>query len=372
MNPFNYISIAQGDNFYDRKEETQRIVKTLSGGNNIVLFAPRRYGKTSLVFRVMSELESKGIVCVYMDLMPVYSLESFVELYLQALYKKQTFFEQFIQLLSSLKNIRPKLTFSDDGKPVFGIEYQQPKIDIATVSQILELPEKMSQNGKRIVVVFDEFQEVNKLNKFGFEALIRSKIQLQHNVNYMFLGSKTHLIKEMFMAKNRPFYNSAMTIQLSSLPTADTCEFLQSKFGQDMINISEEMCKYIISYAENIPYYIQLLSAEIWQYMMPDLRVVTKEIVDESFKRIVELKRDYYFELNDKLSALQRRLLLSIANSGKNIYSSAYIAQYHLIGASSIQKAVVVLQDEGLVDKDSDAYFVSDPFFRSYLLNYAS
>ena len=83
MNPFNYISIAEGDNFYDRKEETKRIVDTLSGGNNIVLFAPRRYGKTSLVFRAMQQMEQNGISCVYLDLMPVYSLESFAELYLQ-------------------------------------------------------------------------------------------------------------------------------------------------------------------------------------------------------------------------------------------------------------------------------------------------
>ena len=103
MNPFNYISIAEGDNFYDRTDETKRIVDALAGGNNIVLFAPRRYGKTSLVFRAMQRLEQQGVSCVYMDLMPVYSLESFAELYLQALYRKQTGLERFIQMVSARK-----------------------------------------------------------------------------------------------------------------------------------------------------------------------------------------------------------------------------------------------------------------------------
>ena len=61
MTPFNYISIVEGDNFYDRTDETKRIVDALAGGNNIVLFAPRRYGKTSLVFRAMQRLEQHEV-----------------------------------------------------------------------------------------------------------------------------------------------------------------------------------------------------------------------------------------------------------------------------------------------------------------------
>ena len=80
MNPFSYGTIVKGDHFYDRKEECDRIVSTLSNGNNLVLFAPRRYGKTSLVFRAIEELEKKGITCIYFDFLPVYSLETFVNL----------------------------------------------------------------------------------------------------------------------------------------------------------------------------------------------------------------------------------------------------------------------------------------------------
>lgn len=370
MNPFNYISIAQGDYFYDRKYETERIVNTLVGGNNVVLFAPRRYGKISLVFKAMDELEKQGISCIYMDLMPVYSLDSFVKLYLNAMYKKQTATEKFIQLVSSLKNIRPKLTFDDSGKPQFGIDFIEPTIDISTVAQVLELPEKMAVEGKKVVVVFDEFQEIRNLNKFGIEALLRSKTQLQHHANYLFLGSKTHIMQDMFMAKNRPFYHSAMTMQLSVLPTADTQEFLKIRFQQSNIEISQEMCDYIIERTENIPYFIQLLAAEVWQYLIPDLHTVTREVIDECFLRVVELKIDYYLELYNRLSPMQKRLLCAIAVSGKNIFSGSYIAQYRLGGASSVQKALTVLLEEAVIDKEQETYFLSDPFFKFYLLHY--
>ena len=47
MNPFSYGTIVRGDSFFDRKEETKLLIDTLSGGNNVVLFAPRRYGSLS-------------------------------------------------------------------------------------------------------------------------------------------------------------------------------------------------------------------------------------------------------------------------------------------------------------------------------------
>lgn len=372
MNPFNYISIAEGDSFYDRKEETKRIVDTLQGGNNVVLFAPRRYGKTSLVFRAMSQLEQSGISCVYFDLMPVYSLESFAELYLQALYRKQTSFERFIQMVSALKNIRPKMTFDDFGKPQFGIEFAETKVSPATIAQILELPEKMAKEGKRIVVVMDEFQEIRKLHKFGLEALMRSKIQLQHHANYLFLGSKTHIIQDMFLEKNRPFYNSASTLPISTLPERETIDFITSRFASSNIRISEDLCRYIIARVENIPYYIQLLCAEVWQYMMPELHEVSSDIIDKCFIRAVDLKSDYYFERTNRLSALQKRLLDALTRSGDNIYSAEFIKRNQLVGASSLQKAVAVLLDEGIIDKKGSTYSICNPFYKYYLINYAS
>lgn len=368
MNPFNYISVAQGDNFYDRTEETDRMVKTLSGGNNIVLLAPRRYGKTSLVFKVMDELEKQGIICVYFDMMPVYSLESFVELFTQAIYRKQSVKDRFLNLVSQLKNIRPKLTFDSVGNTDFGIDFIEPRVTVSTVADVLDLPEKMSQGRNRIVVVFDEFQEIRRFEKFGLESLMRSKIQLHHDANYLFLGSKTHLMQDMFMAKNRPFYNSAMVMQLSVLPEQETCHFLQRRFAASEIVIDDTMSRYLISCADNIPYYVQLLAAEVWQYMTPDLHDVTKDIIDECFTRVIELKHDYYFELFDRYSPSQKRLLQSIARSGVNVFSSDYISSNRLVGASSIQKSLSVLIESGLVERIDSSYFIGDPFFRRFLL----
>src|SRR3990172_11464056 len=100
MNPFSYGTIVKEPYFFNRHEECERIVTTLSGGNNLVLFAPRRFGKTSLVLRALDELEKRNYVCIYFDFMPVYSRESFIESYSKALIAKQGNLQKTIKAVS--------------------------------------------------------------------------------------------------------------------------------------------------------------------------------------------------------------------------------------------------------------------------------
>lgn len=373
MNPFSYGTIAQGDYFYDRKEESELIVSTLSGGNNLVLFAPRRYGKTSLVFKVIELLELQGFTCIYFDFLPVYSIETFVNLYISAIEKKQSNLQKLLQTISTVvKNIRPKLTFNSEGKPEFGIDFIENKVSIQTLSEVLDLPEKLFLSGKKTIVIFDEFQEITKLNKYGFENLLRSKIQQQLKVNYLFLGSQTHLLTDMFNNKNRAFYNSASHLQLGTLPYEDTIAFLQEKFSGSAIQIDRQTSLFLIEQSENIPYYIQLLAAEIWQYMITSQTKVTHEIVISCSKRIVELKSDYYYELFDRQSVMQKQLLKALVISGENVFSADYVKRFRLSTTSTTQKAILVLMDSGLIDKTGNTYFISDPFFKRFIQNYAS
>lgn len=102
--------------------------------------------------------------------------------------------------------------------------------------------------------------------------------------------------------------------------------------------------------------------------MVPDLGVVSKDIVDECVSRIIEMKHDYYFELFDKFSAAQKRLLAALAQSGENVFSSHYVSKYRLVGASSIQKSLAVLTEAGVVEKAGPIHTIGDPFFRRFVL----
>ncbi|MDR0574497.1 MAG: ATP-binding protein [Tannerella sp.] len=368
MNPFSYGTIVRGEQFYDRKEECARIVKTLSGGNNLALYAPRRFGKTSLVFRAIEELEAQGFICVYFDFMPVFSPESFVRLYTKVLSSKQSNLQKFAKTFASLiKTLRPVLSFDAEGTAEFSVDFVTGTVDETVISQLLDMPEVIAGTDRRVIVFFDEFQEAEKLNNIRFEGLLRSKIQQQVRTNYLFFGSKTHLLKELFNDKKRAFYNAVSQMTIGRLPENDTVAYLQEKFAASAIQLSEETARYIISVTFGIPHYIQLLAAEIWQYAINTYPVVTEKIVDKSAQHLLILKSDYYMELFDRQSKSRKQLLQALTVSGKEIFSSAYIKKHFLPGISTLQRAVKGLITDGTIEKINDEYFISDPFFKLFV-----
>ena len=368
MNPFSYGTIVKASNFYDRKQECAKLVSTLSGGNNMVLYAPRRFGKTSLVFKAIEQLEQLGFLCVYFDLMPVFSPESFVRLYTKAVSAKQSNLNKWAKTFTSItKNIRPVLTFGEDGTPQFSIDFANTKVDETVVSQLLDMPEYLAGKNKRVIVFFDEFQEVEKLKDINFDALLRSKIQQQQKTNYLFFGSKTHLLQEMFNNKKKAFYNSASQMTIGALPQQDTIEFLQTKFAASSISIDENTAKYLIAVAADIPHYIQLLASEVWQNTVNNQTIVTKEIIDECTQKALAHKSDYYMELFDRQSQSRKQLLKALTIEGASIFSSEYIRKHRLPAASTLQRSVKELINNGIIEKNGTDYFITDPFFKLFI-----
>ncbi len=371
MNPFVYGTVVKGPNFFDRKDELERIVETLSGGNNLVLYAPRRYGKTSLVIKAMESLTSLGFLCIYFDFMSVYSRESFIEVYTKAILSKQGNIERSFEVASKfIKSIRPKLSFDQNGLPEISIDFTEHKISDKTIDAVIDLPEKLSGKKKRYILIMDEFQDISKLNGENFEKLLRSKIQHHANVNYIFLGSKTHLLSDMFANKSRAFYNSAFTINLSALPVKETINFLIDRFSLNNITLDEETASYLIEQAGNIPYYIQFLASEVWQYIINQKQIVDKEIINVCSNKILDLKSDYYLELFDRQTAYQKKLLKALAISNTNIFSADYAKRFRLSAQSTTQKALTGLINNGVIEKNLNEYSFDDPFFKQFILRY--
>ena len=369
MKPFLYGTIVDADNFYDRKNECARIAATLTGGNNIVLYAPRRFGKTSMVFKIIEQMEETGFICIYFDMMPVFSPESFFRLYTKALSTKQSSLDKFAQTFTSIiKSIRPVISFGQDGKPEFSVDLANTAVDETVISQLLDMPELIAGKGKRVIVFFDEFQEVKKMENIKFEALLRSKVQQQKKTNYMFFGSKTHLLKEMFNNKKRAFYNSASQMTIGHLPERETIEFLQKKFSLSNISIDKETAKYLIAVAADIPHYIQFLASEVWQNTVNSKPVVTRSIIDDSVHNVLAHNNDYYMEIFENRSQSQKQLLKALAYEGKNIYSADYIKKYRLPAVSTLQRSAKNLISKGIIEKKGVEYFIADPFFKMFMM----
>ena len=166
----------------------------MSGQSNVVLYGPRRYGKSSLVAELVGDLEKAGVPCVTIDVVKVPSIDMFVSAYATKVYRRlaPVAFE-FKKLLAFLKSLRPKLTLDQTGEAGLSFDPSDSPIGAEALTEVLDLPQKLLSGKGRAVVVFDEFQEVKDLlPNDGFERIMRSAIQSHRNVSYVFLGSRYH------------------------------------------------------------------------------------------------------------------------------------------------------------------------------------
>lgn len=370
-NPFKFGKIVYDKHFYNREKEVSKIKATLSSGNNIALYAPRRYGKSSLIARALSQLEIEGFTCVHFDFMSVYSQKTFIQSYAQEILKsqKKTDLKAVIAKFTSfVKNIKPSVSFDQAGNPEFSIAFLENTDKEESLKDVINLPEALASDHKKFIIAFDEFQEINKLNGENFEKLLRSQIQKHKNVAYVFFGSKTHMLKDMFNNKNRAFYNAAYIMNLEKMDEKDSIVFLQNAFHSSKISLSNKMAQYIIQQAENIPYYIQFLAHQIWEYAMINrIDAIEPSIVDDSLQSILDLKNDFYWELLNNQSIQRKKILFALSQDARELYSVYTSGKYELGAASTTQKALEVLISEGIIEKDREHYEFSDPIFKRFI-----
>ena len=68
-NPFTFGDLALDEAFTDRDDELRELVSDMRNGQNVLVYAPRRYGKSSLVLRAAQEAMRRKVLVGYCDLM---------------------------------------------------------------------------------------------------------------------------------------------------------------------------------------------------------------------------------------------------------------------------------------------------------------
>ena len=332
-NPFVVYGYKGAEYFCDRQKETEKMISTLHNERNITLVAPRRMGKTGLIHHVFHQMEEQyeGVKCFYLDIFATKNLE------------------QMVQLMAS--EIIGKL----DLKPSEGRE---------SLKRIFEY---LKQSGKRCYIAIDEFQQILSYPEDGVEAMIRSYIQFLPNVYFVFSGSQQHMIQEMFLSANRPFFQSSLVL---SLPCIE--EPVYRKFANRLLSslhrvIDESVFSYIYQQSDSVTWYVQAILHGIYEHGSYG---ITKSLVDEVIQELIEEQAMAYQNYCAWLTENQQMLLLAIASESlvSSPLSQQFISTHHLPATSSVKTALKALVDKQLVSKTPKGYLVSDRFFAKWLV----
>lgn len=253
---FVYGMSVGGSNFTDRIEETKRIKLDFENGVNVILISPRRMGKTSLIKKVISEVDNPMIKIVYMDIYDCRSEYDFYNRFAETIMRSTgNHAEQVIENIKRfLVRVSPKLSFSPEPNSEFSVSLGITPKNYSP-EEILNLPERIAQEqGVRMVVCIDEFQQIGEFtDSLTIQKRLRGAWQHHQNVSYCFFGSKKHLMENIFQSRRMPFYQFGEMIHLKCIPTEYWVPFICSRFEKYGKKISEAYAGRICQVVKNYP-----------------------------------------------------------------------------------------------------------------------
>jgi len=365
VNPFRYGEAVTGEYFCDRTREIEELISCIKAGQNVFIYSNRRLGKTSLI-KVAMEALAGEVITIYVDVHRASSVAQFLEIYSKAI--SRTFLarkEKIEKIANFFRRVIPSFEVEKDGNWKVSFDFSRTKVGVErALEEIYELPEKIARDyKKRVVVTFDEFQEISQFNGKQFEKRMRSFIQHHSEVCYIFMGSKTHIVLEMFSDPNRAFYKSAKVYPLPPICTEELVNFICKRFDSGNKRISNLLAKKIVELSENIPYYVQMLCSTIWLNAREEVKDFD---IKNALEEILLSQNELFYSWNDFCSPHQRAVLSALVKADE-IFSQDNRLSYNLGSSASVQTSLRALMKNGLVSKNDGKYHIVDPFFQIWL-----
>lgn len=368
-NPFIVHGTIPDPYFCDREKETERLVRYLTNGQNVVLHAPRRIGKSKLIEHCFEQPAIKGkYYTIFVDILQTGNLQEFTYEFGKAVFeataslgdKLMKQFAQTVQSLHTEYTIDPMTGF-----PKLSLSIGHIENAIYTIKEVFRF---LEQAEKPCIVAIDEFQRIADYPEKNVEAILRTHIQKMQNCKFVFAGSDRHLLGQMFQDYNRPFYNSAATITLEQIERSKYNAFATMHFEEYDKHIAPEDVDRVYDLFDGNTFAMQK-TLNIAFSLTEKKEWCTIDTIRQAIDEIIE-ENDFSYRTHlMSVGSSQKEVLYAIARSGKamQITSAAFVGKYRLGSASSVQSAVRKLKADGWVaeyiNQDGQKYYQVNDYF---------
>ena len=369
QNPFRYGSPVSGDQFTGRVFELRTLVDRMENGINVVVTAPRRYGKTSLLNQGAERILAAGGSVVRANLLRAPDFKTLASRLTTEAYRLPggTWQRAVRTVPEFLKRLRlhPVVTIDDAGHPVFTFSGD---LRAADAGQLIEdvyavLAEGAEQHPS--VLMLDEFQAIADLGT-SLPGILKALADEHPMLSLVLAGSKHHLMEALVLSKGAPLYNMAERIALGPIDEEVMTEFLQARAKAGGKPMSSSAAARIYELAGPIPHDIQRLAYE--SFVMAD-RAIDDAVVSSALSRVVANEDQSYADRFSKLAVGQRRVLVVLAayDGVTKPQSSDFARVTGYANPAGAAKALRALEEDEVVLERRGKYEVADPFFRAWL-----
>jgi len=371
-NPFRFGALARDEAFTDRDDEVAELLSDARNGQDVVIFAPRRFGKTSLVDRVAQRLVRERVLVGQINLMKAPTKEKLAEKLAGTVYDDiagpLTRAKDFGARIFRGLRITPTMTVDPETGALsfgFGAGHHAEDVD-ATLERLFELVAQVAAERERTaLLILDEFQEIIELDP-KLPKLLRSVLQEQPEVGHFYLGSKRHMMERIFNDANEPFWRSAKQLELGAIPPGPFAAFIAERFAATNRRAEPEVVDEVLRVTGGHPYATQELCYFLWEET-PARRVATRERLAAAVDRVLRSEHTHFSLLWDRAAANQKRVLQALAREAGHPFSEDYRRRHGLPSVSSTQKAVEALARDELIGRDRGRAWIAEPFLAEWI-----
>lgn len=370
-NPFTYGGVVGDGAFCNRTQEIDDLTHMMRSSGRCFVYAERRMGKTSLIQQALAKLPDRQCIGVYVDLWPTDGSASFAVATARAItMAAETKTTRLLELAKTLfSRMRPSVTLDDAGNPAIEFGLDGRSAEKTDLIEVLAAPQELaSRTGKTVVVVFDEFQQIVDYDDDLAERQLRSSIQHHKNVAYTFLGSRKHLLQQMFLDHSRPLYRAAAHYPIGPIATEHWQAFIASRFRRAKKKIGKGIIDRLCEQTEGHPFYTQHLCHVVWSLTEPGA-AVDDACLDRAVGELLRRESHAYATLWESLTKNEQRLLrgLAAAETPPQPFSAEFTRQFGLRSASNAQRAAHSLLIKDVIDREESSFVITDRFFRLWI-----
>ena len=367
--PFMFGIPVEDSHFIGRHTETERLSANFRNGINTILLSPRRWGKTSLVNKVATTVNSKEIIVVVtMDIFSCRNEYDFYNKFSEAILKQTASrVEEWRDIAKGfIERLVPKISMSLDGQSEYGFSLGiTPKTH--QPEEVLSLPEIIaSRKGCRIVVCIDEFQQVGEFpDSLSVQKRMRTVWQYQKNVSYCLYGSKIHMMTNLFQKKSYPFYKFGELLYLKNIPFETWLPYIQEGFAKQGKHISEQLVKQLCESVDYQSSYVQQLAYDT--LLLTD-NEVTEDILKAALNDLVDQNSIVFIEQTQSLTSYQLNFLRAILAGQSTEFGKKDLREEYDYGSpSNITRLKNALTAKELIEPTAKGYIIGDPVLRLWL-----
>ena len=362
-NPFIITADYYGPEYFcDRQAETEALESNIANGRNTVLISSRRMGKSGLIAHVFNRAFVKSNFKTFsIDLYPTSSLAELILLLAKEITgplksKGQSLLESFLGIVKSL---RPGFKVDPvTGQFVFDLSLGEI---VKPVDSLKEIFQYLEGSEVPCLVSMDEFQQIAEYPDNNVLELLRTYVQKCKHTWFIFAGSDRRMMEKLFNNPSEPFYMSCSPLYLDAIQYENYLAFARHHFETAGKSLQEESFKQVYELFDGHTWYVQRLMNEMFAWTKPG-EVADAQMASDALTFVIKTYARTFQEQMSSYPEAQKQLLIAIAKDGQaqQVTSVAFCKKHSMKSPSTVQSALRVLHDKGIVRKDGNSYSVTN------------